>query len=226
MSSRTPDPQELRGHPLLESLPDERLQQVAQRTRVHVLAQGEILFRQGDNAVHFFRLRAGHIKLFRISPDGHEKVVEIINPGQGFAEAVMFMEQRRYPVNAEALENTEVLAIHSETVLEILHESPELCLKLLGTLSRHLRHRLSDIDALSLQNAGLRVANFLLAQQRQQGTDNIELPAAKKIIAARLSIQPETLSRVLAQLEQKRAIRMDGRRIQLLDTGLLETSAG
>lgn len=223
MRSRTPDIAELRGHPLLESLPDARLRQVAQRTRVHSLDTGQMLFRQGEEATHFFRLRAGHIKLFRISPDGHEKVVEIINPGQGFAEAVMFMDQRRYPVNAEALESTEVLAIHSETVLEILHESPQLCMKLLGTLSRHLRQRLSDIDALSLQNAGLRVANFLLTQQRLQNSDEIELPAAKKIIAARLSIQPETLSRVFTQLEQKGAIRTAGRRIRLLDTTLLET---
>lgn len=226
MGTRPPEIGELRGHPLLESLPDERLQAVARHTRLVRLAPGEMLFRQGEHAGHFFRLRAGHLKLFRVSPDGHEKVVEIINPGQGFAEAVMFMEQRRYPVNAEALEDTEVLAIHSDTVLEILRESPALCLKLLGTLSRHLRQRLSDIDALSLQNAGLRVANFLLTQQRLQGSDEIELPAAKKIIAARLSIQPETLSRVLSQLEQKGAIRVEGRRIRLLDSALLEAVGG
>lgn len=214
-------PDELRRHPLLAALLPEQLERIAATTHIITLAGGDTLFHMGDTAEAFFWLHQGHIKLFRLSPDGQEKVVEIIRPEQSFAEAVMFMDKRAYPVNAQALDAAQVLAFHANTFMAILRESPDTCFRLLGTLSMRLRHRLSDIDALSLQNAGLRVANFLLMLHNEQGA-HIELPVAKKTIAARLSIQPETFSRILHQLEQSGAIRIEGRGIAILKPELLQ----
>lgn len=215
------NPEELRRHPLLTALLPEQLERVAATTRIITLANGDTLFHMGETAEAFYWLRQGHIKLFRLSPDGQEKVVEIIRPEQSFAEAVMFMDKRAYPVNAAALDTAQVLVFHANTFMAILRESPDTCFRLLGTLSMRLRHRLSDIDALSLQNAGLRVTNFLLMLHHEQGAC-FELPVAKKTIAARLSIQPETFSRILHQLEQAGAIRTEGRGVTILKPELLQ----
>src|SRR5690606_2774716 len=108
----------------------------------------ETLFHRGERCGNFYYLDSGAVKLFRISPAGQEKIVEIIRPGQTFAEAVMFFAQPLYPVNAEALEGTTVTASASETFLVLLRESRDTCMRLLGKLSMGLQGRRNELDGL------------------------------------------------------------------------------
>ncbi|NGZ29276.1 MAG: cyclic nucleotide-binding domain-containing protein, partial [Magnetococcales bacterium] len=85
---------------MFADLSSEQLDNLGKSSRDIRLTSGQALFHQGDAAAQFFVLRTGRIKLFRLSEEGHEKVIEIITPGLTFGEAVMFMEQKRYPVNA------------------------------------------------------------------------------------------------------------------------------
>lgn len=223
------DDAELRRLPLLSELEDAQLERMRASRRTLTLAAGEALFHMGDRSAHFYYLDSGAIKLFRLSPGGQEKIVEIIRPGQTFAEAVMFFTRPLYPVNAQALEDSTLTAFDSSVFLEMLHQSTDLCLRLLGTLSVRLHQRVNEIDALSLQNATLRVVNFLLARLpdavEQDGDPVIELEAAKKDIAGRLSIQPETFSRVLHALTESGAIDVAGRRIRVKDEAALRGAA-
>lgn len=213
----------LRRIPLLAELGDGGLQELARRTRFIGLDDGQALFEQGDPAEAFFHVLEGRIKLYRLSPDGHEKVVEIIQAGQSFAEAVMFMEGRAYPVSSEAIGTTRLVAVENEAFRRLLVDSNELCLRLLSTLSRRLHHHLGEIDALALQNARLRLVNYLLQQMPPGAEDGacIELPAQKKVIAARLSVQPETFSRSLNQLAQAGIIAVDGGEVVVRDVARL-----
>jgi len=223
------DDAELRRLPLLSELDDAQLARMRDSRRTLTLAAGETLFHMGDRSAHFYYLDEGAIKLFRVSPAGQEKIVEIIRPGQTFAEAVMFFARPLYPVNAQALEDSVLTAFDSAVFLEMLHQSTETCLRLLGTLSVRLHQRVNEIDALSLQNATLRVVNFLLARlpeaAHEDGRRVIHLEAAKKDIAGRLSIQPETFSRVLHALTESGAIEVDGRRISVTSEQALRQAA-
>jgi len=213
------DDAELRRLPLFAELDDAQLARMRDSRRTLTLAAGETLFRMGEKSNHFYFVDTGAIKLFRISPAGQEKIVEIIRAGQTFAEAVMFFERPLYPVDSEALETTTLTAFDSTVFMSMLRQSTDTCIRLLGTLSMRLHHRVNEIDALSLQNATLRVVHFLLDRLDENAGDAnvIELEAAKKIIAARLSIQPETFSRVLHALTDAQAIQVDGRRIEVRD---------
>lgn len=223
------DDAELRRLPLLAELDEKQLARMRDTRRQVSLKAGETLFHMGELSSNFFYVDSGAIKLFRLSPSGQEKIVEIIRAGQTFAEAVMFFTRPLFPVNAEALEPTVVTAFDSHAFLAMLRESPETCLRLLGTLSMRLHHRVNEIEALSLQNATLRVVNFLM--NRLDDADGaatrhvVELEAAKKIIAARLSVQPETFSRVLHALIDGNAIEVDGRRIIVKDEKALRRFA-
>ena len=181
---------ELPRHPLFETLDDGQRERMIRATELREYEPGEMLFRQGEAAERFFMMRRGQVKLFRVSPAGHEKIVELFAPPSTFAEAAMFMERRRYPVNAEAIAPSEVYAFSSSVYLDILRDSHDSCLRLLGDLSRRLKARLNDIDALALQNATLRVANYLLRLTPDDagGQPVIDLPYSKKNIAARLSL--------------------------------------
>lgn len=178
---------------------------------------GELLIRQGQAAERFFLVLKGRVKLYRISADGQEKVVEIIQAGQTFAEAVMFMQRSEYPVCAETLERVQLISFPNRLMLTLLQENPQACLHLLGHMSMRLHQRLGELETLTLQNATQRFALYLIQQldDRAQETVDIELPLPKRLIAARLSMQPETLSRIMARLNQDGLIAMTGRNIHI-----------
>lgn len=195
----------LRAHPVFSKLTAEQQERVLKKARRVYLEAGEHLFEYGDKAERFFQVVEGQIKLFRLSPEGGEKVIEIVTPGTLFAEALMFTDRGTYPVSAEALSQAELLAFDSKAFKAVLQESPETCVMLNAELSSWLEHLVEEVNALTLHNATLRVANYLLRLMpavSPQGQDGIRLPAPKHLIASRLSITPETLSRIFHNLTE------------------------
>ena len=110
---------DLRSHHLLAGLNSEQLDAINKTLRLVTLADGEHLFEQGQHADRFYQVINGQVKLYRVSMEGSERVIEVIQPGQTFAEAVIFMEERNYPLNAEAIGNTELMAFDSNTFIKI-----------------------------------------------------------------------------------------------------------
>lgn len=209
----------VRVHPLFSSLNDEALAQLFERARPIDLGSHEKLFSQGEKADRFYIVVSGSVKLFRFSKDGQEKVIEVIEEGHSMAEAVMFMEELNcYPVNAEALEKTTVVGFNSSLYLQILESSPQSCFKILGTLSRRLHTRLNEIETLTLKNARHRACRYLLdlAGEDAENGQVIHLPVAKQLIAARLAMQPETLSRILRELIKEEVVTVSGRDVTIM----------
>lgn len=218
----------LRNVDLFAALESHQLQRIINTTRVIRLKDGERLFDQGQPTRRFFRLNAGQLKLFRIAPNGGEKIMEIIQPGETFAQAVMFMDPADgYPVNAEALEPSVLLAFDSEVMRGVLRESVDTCFRVLATLSARLRRQVDEIEKLSLHSAVSRLADYLVAQVPDEVrlASEIHLPAPKNVIASRLGFQPETFSRVSARLVKDGLIRVQGQDVVLLDVDGLRTRA-
>ena len=210
---------ELRGIALFTALDPHQLQLVIDSTRVVRLDDGERLFDHGQPARQFFHLRSGQLKLFRSSPSGGEKIIEIIQPGEMFAQAVMFMEPRGYPVGAEAIEPSVLLAFDSEVMRGVLRESADTCFRVLASMSRRLRQQVDEIEKLTLHPAVSRLAGYLVEQVPGNVPifSEVHLTAPKNVIASRLGIQPETFSRVAARLMRDGLIRVRGQDVVLLD---------
>lgn len=206
----------LHGSPIFSALTDEQLKRLQSSISMCKLSQGAHLFSQGEEAKSFYLLLSGQVRLYRLSPSGQEKVVELVNPGQTFAEALIFQDLPTYPLNAQALVDSELLVISGNGFVELLSGSVESCFKVMASLSMRLRKLLGEIDALTLQNSGLRVANYLLHLRDEENME-VKLPAAKQVIASRLSIQPETFSRTLHALSDSGLIEVDGQVIRFLD---------
>jgi CRP-like cAMP-binding protein len=184
------------------------------------LKAGDTLFRQGDDAHRFFFVDTGQIKLFRVSPEGQEKIIELVGPGQTFAEAVMFMGQLcRYPVNAEAIHDSAIYGFEKQGFIRLIREGADLNFSLLRSLSLRLHGLVNQIESLTLQNATYRLVIFLLdhAPADSRPGTAIELDTPKSAIASRLAIQPETLSRLLARLRADGLIEVHGHTITLRD---------
>jgi CRP-like cAMP-binding protein len=203
---------------LFDSLNEEQLGVVYDAMRDVSLRARETLFEFDRPADRFFLLRSGQVKLFRISADGDEKVMEVIHPGQTFAEAIMFMEKHNYPVNAEAIEPSELFSFDMKAFTELLKDSTDTCFRLMASMSRRLHSRIEEINNLTLQNATYRLVVYLLEHMPEDAGDaTIHLETPKSVIASRLSIQPETFSRILSKLSKVGLISVHGNNIALQD---------
>jgi CRP-like cAMP-binding protein len=228
MDTADPRIEELRAAHLFAEVPEEQLRlMLAQAHEVEPQA-GTLLFTRGQRAEHFFFLRSGLVKLYRVSPAGDEKIIEIIRPGQTFAEAVTFLGTGGcYPVNAEAMQSSQLLAFGQKPFRDLLEGSVETCFGLLASMSRRLHMLVNQIESLTLQNATLRVVSHLLEQipRGVQTSPEIVLTTPKGVIAAQLAIQPETLSRILKRLSERGLIEVQGNHITLRDVVAMRRAA-
>ncbi|MEN8710925.1 MAG: Crp/Fnr family transcriptional regulator [Arenicellales bacterium] len=194
--------EELKDNFLFTRLTPEQIERVSSLAERITLAEGSHLFEQGDDAKRFFLVTSGQIKLFRLSADGNEKVIEIFTAGQTFGEALMFLEHPCYPVCASALIDSEVISLNSKEFIAMLRKSIDTCFLLMGDMSQRLHGLIKEIDDLSLQNGTRRVASYLI-NLAGQGSDNFELDIPKGVMASRLSLKPETFSRIIRNLHDK-----------------------
>jgi CRP-like cAMP-binding protein len=181
------------------------------------LKPGQALFQQGQPFKCFYYVNSGIIKLSRLSEDGAEKVIEIIRPGQFFAEALVFMKQAQYPVLATAMKSTELVAIDATKYAGMLHNSVESCFKLLGSMSQRMHQLINEIDALTLHSTKSRLASYLIKSLDRMPSSCIDLELPKGVIASRLSMKPETFSRALHRLHESGIITVDKKCIQVND---------
>ena len=205
--------------PLFQALDEKQFKIVLKSSHVLSMAAKSTLFERDSAASHFYLLKSGQIKLFCLSEEGDEKVIEIINPSETFAEAIMFMPKQIYPVSAETLKNSEVYSFDMKIFRGLLENSQETCFRLLATMGKQLHSRISDINNLTLHNGTYRLVVYLLEQLPADAValSDIHLDTTKVIIASRLSIKPETFSRILLRLSKQGLIKVHGNDITLLD---------
>lgn len=217
----------MRDTALFAGLSDEHFVTLLDNTRTTSLEDGQTLFKQRSPVKEAFLLADGHVKLSRISPDGQEKIIDLVTPGNTFAEALLFSNQSVYPVTATALTPSEVLCFSMETYANILHKSTDACFSVMAQMSRRLHWQISEIDRLTLHNASFRVIAFILDQvpSTDHGCSQIQLNAPKHVIASRLSITPETLSRTFSKLVKDGLISISENTITLNDVGQLRNYA-
>ncbi len=219
----------LRTIPLFSELSDTDLQAVGAMALPHQLAQGEVLFHSGEMPTGFHVLVSGQIKLAFSSAKGNEKIVDVIGPGMSFGEAVMFMN-RPYPVFAEALCDTRLITINQRAIFALLEKDVDFARKLLAGLSIRLHTLVRDVETYTLRSSAQRVVSHLLelalTAPLEHGKPLIVLSMSKQVLASRLNITPETLSRVFHELAEGGLIAVTGRRIQLLDPSALARFEG
>lgn len=226
LENRHPVAEILSRQPLFFGLSEAELQQIAQTTREYRVQKNEIIFQKGESPRGMHLVVMGQIKLAIPSPQGGEKVMHIVNPGQSFGEAVTFLD-RPYPLSAQATQDSIVLLIDKQSLLDAIDENPKLARKMLASLSIRLHELMGDIENCALRTSVQKVAGYLAQECRnaEPGPCQVELGSSKQTLAARLNLAPETLSRVLGQLGKDGIIEVHGRKIEILDRARLDEAA-
>lgn len=203
---------------LFKEMDAEEIERVAQGVREVHVSRGEILFQRGDQPHGFYMVVHGQVKLAFSSPQGIEKVVNLVGAGKTFGEAVMFMNTP-YPVYSQALMDSLLLHISKSVVFDGIERHPGFCRKMLAGLSSRLHSLIADVEAYSLRSCTQRVIGYLLQHnietECREEALTVNLPASKTVIASRLNISPETFSRVLHDLTAAGLISVKGKDVQV-----------
>lgn len=208
----------LRGCQLFTGLPQPDLEMIADVTAPKSLAKDEYLFHEGDAAQGFYIVQRGAVNVHRVTAAGKEQVIHVFRAGESFAE-VALASPTGYPADARALEPTQVLLVQKDGILALLKRQPELALRMLGSMSSHLRVLVGQLEDLTLKNVETRLANWLVKRCPQPLTGTpakIELAATKRVLAAELGTVSETFSRTLAKFREQKLVAVKGKTIIVL----------
>lgn len=189
--------------------------EIALQSRTRSLRRGGAVCRTGDSMPGLLVVAYGLLKLALHRPDGEERVVRFVGPGETFGEAPALLE-RPSPFDAVALDDTCLVVIPRAPVVRLLEHHPSVARKLVACLAESYLGLLSELQALAQFNSVQRLASYLVSLGAPHEAC-VRLPASKTVVAARLSVQKETLSRMLRELSQRGCIRVEGRDITILD---------
>jgi len=212
------DIETLRRVYLFSGLEDDEFLQAVMHAKAISLEPGQHLFSQGDPAEAFYWVAQGVIRLFRASPQGDEKVIDLIGPNRFFAEAVLFMGNR-YPINASAQSEARLIAFDGRSFREWLAQDANRCFRLLAAMSARMHKLVNEIDRLTLMKGADRLLQYLLdhSDPDETGRHKVELEAPKQVIASRIGVKPETFSRLLHKLTDLGCVEMDGNILYIRD---------
>ena len=208
----------LRACQLFAGLPPADLENIAEITVVKALDKGEYLFREGTTTRGFSVVQRGAVNVHRVNAAGKEQVIHIFRAGESFAEAALATETG-YPADARAVEATQVLWVQKDGILALLKRQPELALRMLGSMSGHLRVLVGQLEDLTLKDVETRLANWLVKRcPDPQGETpvKIELTMTKRVLAAELGTVSETFSRTLAKFREQKLLAVKGKTITVL----------
>jgi CRP/FNR family transcriptional regulator, dissimilatory nitrate respiration regulator len=213
----------LRRCQLFTGLPVVDLEAIAEATLVKSLERGEYLFHEGDPATGFYVVQRGAVNVHRVTAAGKEQIIHVFRAGDSFAE-VALASATGYPADARALEPTQVLLVQKAGILALLKRQPELALRMLGSMSSHLRVLVGQIEDLTVKDVETRLANWLVKRcpnPRSETPMKIELTVAKGVLAAELGTVSETFSRTLAKFREQRLITVKGKTVTVLSPAKL-----
>jgi CRP-like cAMP-binding protein len=186
---------------LLKSLPEHHIDTLLSHAIWREYDRGETIFLQEEEAKAIHVVLAGWVKLFRMSPSGAEAVVSVFTRGESFGEAVA-LRNVPYPVSAEAVSPCQVMHLPSPVLLSLMREDAEIGVSILAATFTHLHSLVSQLEQLKAQTGAQRVAEFLLNLcDSDTGDCDVELPYDKLLIAGRLGMKPESLSRAFSRLK-------------------------
>lgn len=206
--------------PLFVNLTEIDLEHLCQISKVRESARGELLFSDGEEAEGFYVVATGKVKVYKLSPEGKERILHIVHPGGTFAEAAIF-GSGKYPAYAQPLEVSRLIFFPKKDFLYLLHEHFQISLNMIAGLSRFLRQFANQIEELTFKDVPARLACYLLELAGDK-VEQVELPISKSQLASNLGTVSETLSRTFRKLADEEILKVHGKVIQIIDRDRLE----
>ncbi len=188
---------------------------ISEISHVKSVGKREMLFFEGDEGHHLFFMTSGSIKLFKSNEEGKEAIIRFIEPGDLFAEIILYLKNR-YPVSAMAIKPSKLLAIDAAKLFKFIKVHPDVAMKLIGNLASKSQYLVKMVENLTLEDIRGRFLNYLKHLSERTGGNTITLPVPKGELSMLLGVSPETFSRLLKKLAKDGIIDVAGKKISIL----------
>lgn len=207
--------------PFMASLSSHSLYRMMEIVAVNGFEGRDILFREGQPAEHFYCVLSGYVRLYRLNKDGREADIRICGPGDTFAECLLYKGDS-YRYNAQAAEPVTLARFELQRVRDLAEEEKDVAKAVIQCLSTHLMSTMDCVANDRLQTAPQRVAHYLLKQCGSEdcASASIRLPFQKSLLAGKLGLAPEALSRAFSSL-RRAGVTVRGRIVQIADVSAL-----
>ncbi len=208
----------LRSCQLFVGMSVPELNDIVEITVVKPVPKDSYLFHEGDRSQGFYIVQTGAINVHRVNAIGKEQVIHVFRAGESFAEGTLATD-KGYPADARAVEPSQVLLVQKGGILALLRRQPELALRMLGSMSAHLRILVGQLEDLTLKDVETRLANWLVKRCPNPASDKpakIDLSMTKRVLAAELGTVSETFSRTLARFREQGLIEVKGKTVTVL----------
>lgn len=212
--------------PFFNHLSLDEMKKIASMSRHVNYKKGEIIFREGEPLQYLYIVHQGRVKNYQLFESGKEQLLRILESGEFMGELALFTE-KTLDSFAEAMENTEICAIHRDDMQNLMKQYPSIALKILEQFSNRLEETEKLVGNLSSKDVESRTASYLVELVDKNDSLTIELPMSKKDLASYLGTTSETISRRLSSFQTNGWIEQKGQRnIRILDRSALEKLTG
>ena len=212
----------LRALSYFDTLTHAALETLSHQVVYYHHSPGQIIFLEGEPAAGFWLIESGHVKIFKISPDGEEHILHLLGEGHTFND-IAALDGGPNPASAAALNSAGAWLVPTDALHSLIASDNALAVKMLGMMAARVRLLVSQIEDLALCAVPVRLARFLLKQAEDPALSGPGVTRAA--IAAHLATTPETISRALRSLEKAGAIQFDRHEIVIVSEELLRVIA-
>ena len=206
--------------PLFQQVSREHLDELVRHARTLYVRRGQTVARRGEPVPGLLAVAYGMVKLTLRGPTGAERVLRLVGPSQTFGEVALFA-QRLLPLDAVAVVDTRLVLVPAQPLLALMERDAHFARSLVASLCERMHALVCDFEATTMHGAAERLAAYLESLAASPTATRVTLPAAKKLIAARLGMTKETFSRALHELAQAGLLQVAGREVLLLDRARL-----
>ena len=201
---------QIRSLPIFHNLAESDLSELLQNSFIKHCKKNHLLFLEGEKALNFYVILNGWIKIFKNNPDGQDLVLKMASSGYGFSIPSVLLHEV-FLMNAQAIEDTTLLSISSETLRNQIKKDRNLANNMMMSAVNDSREFMHHLSELALKSTEERICWFLLNMFLENGEKltKIELPYDKVLIASYLGMKPESFSRGLQSLRKRGIITVE-----------------
>ncbi len=202
----------LKGNEYFDELSESILKDIAEHMHLREYQRGDVLFWEGDPCEGLHIVEHGSAKIFKLSPQGRQYIVRILQEGDTFSEVPAFDEGTN-PVNVEALETCRVWVINNQKLHELIMAHPVFAQKVLVNFGKMLRGMVRMVSEMAFYQVTHRLARLIAEMPQEKSAPHW----TQEQLAARLGTVREVVARSMKELERSGAIKVEDRRIQIID---------
>jgi CRP-like cAMP-binding protein len=212
----------LQSVPYFSGLSPDQLESVKRLIFEKTVGRGEMIVFEGEPAEALYFIASGAVKVFKMSADGKEQILNIVRPGEAFNEVSVF-DGGPNPASAQTMGPVVLYGIRKGDLEVVLHDYPQVSQNVIRVLASRVRHLVSLVEDLSFKHVIGRVAKILIEQAGDGKAPGPRL--TQQEMAAMAGTAREVVGRALKSLEEARAIRLDRHRIVITDEEALKEMA-